>query len=223
MKKTILFMLINILILISCTKINTSDRTSQPPASTISVYDFVSNSEYVKNCLLINPETTNQQADFLDVLPGISSADDVRDKLGEPIRIIDDGTETNWYYDNNPANLVSVTIINNIVDGIGVSNYDSSITLNKIVQERGCPRLIRVIDRSEHSAGNYDSTVFCYPEIGAEFWFDRTLVNLTDSPVEIRYFKPVSLEEYIQIYSDILYIDSPVSEPVFWDDVVKGN
>jgi hypothetical protein len=201
-------------------KANSIDGTPQVPTPTISVQDFVANPEHIKNCLLINPNRTDRQFGYLDVFPGTSSADDVRNLLGEPIHIINAGAETNWYYDNNPTNVVSITIINGEVDGIGISNYDTSITLNRTIREYGCPSLVRVIDRSEHSAGNYNATVFCYPEIGVEFWFDGILIALNSSPVEIRYFKPSSLEEYIQINSEFLYIDSPVSEPVYWADVV---
>jgi hypothetical protein len=194
------------------------------PAKTgtaIPVYDYISRPEHKKDCPGTNPSTILSQISYRDVYPGITSANDARDVLGEPTDIIEDGAETNWLYDNYPVDIVSVIIINNIVDRIGIDTYDiSNSSLREIVEEYGCPSLIYITDRSEHSAGNYDVATFSYPDIGVEFWFDGIKLTQSSVPSEIRYFEPISVVDYVQLYKEILYIDSPMSEPVYWHEVV---
>jgi hypothetical protein len=197
-----------------------TDRAESTPA--ISVYDYVSSSNYKKECLEINPATVRAQAGYLGMYPGITRASDMKVALGEPIRIINGIRETTWYYHNKPKNLISVSITDNIVTRITDVNYDlTNPSLKEIVQEYGCPDIIQVVDRSEHSAGNYDAITLSYPQIGVEFWFEfNNKVHLTSAPSEIRYIKPMALREYIQWYSPFLSINSPMMKPVFWEEVI---
>lgn len=228
MKKTIKFIPVILFMLTSC--IPQQNRVTIPTntlpvrvevSPTISVFDYVSNSEYKTECLNINQSTTFLQADFLNIYPGVTDKAIVNEILGDPKKEIVDGLETNLLYDNIEDVFLSLIIINDKVDKIYVSNINKTTpSLKEEVEKYGCPGIIRLIDRSEHSARNYDVAVFTHPEVGVEFWFDGIKVTLNSAPSEIRYFKPISLAGYIQLYNRTLYVNSPMSSPVYWHDVV---
>lgn len=212
------------LLLVACAPIR-DNPTYIPPqiasTQTVSIHEFISNRESLAVCLELNPQESTQQAHYNNIYPGKTSGDDLLSLLGEPTNKLSYGSEANWLYDKSP---VSIVVINDLVDQIYVDNYESpALNLKQIVEEYGCPKLIYVTDRSEHSSGKYDSTVFVYTEIGVEFWFDGTSISLSSTSRESRYSKPISLADYTQLYKDFLYIDSPISEPVYWDDVVVGK
>lgn len=212
------------LLLVACAPIGDNPKYTPSqiiPTQTVSIHEFISNHESLTSCLELNPQESTQQAQYNNIYPGKTSSNDLLSLLGEPTNKLSYGSEVNWLYDKSP---VSIVVVNDVVDQIYVNNYESSaLNLKQIVEEYGCPKLIYVTDRSEHSSGKYDSTVFLYTEIGVEFWFDGTLISLSSTSRESRYFKPMSLADYIQSYKDYLYIDSPISEPVYWDDVVVGK
>jgi hypothetical protein len=222
------FLLLILLILTSCTSEQQNiyqPSSNQPtPANstpTTSVHDYVSDSDYKRECLDINPSIDHKQADFLGMYTGLTRSQSVRETFGDPDKIFTGGSETEWLYDNAAGNIFSVIIVDDTVDYITVGNLDNKLpSLREIVEKYGCPGLIEAVDTSEEPTGKYGKLLFSYPDIGIEYWFEGIKVRLADVPSETNYFVPIPLFAYIQSYSKTLYINSPTSELVVWHDVV---
>lgn len=191
-----------------------------PTSSNISILDYVSSEGYANGCAQANLNLQLSQISYREVYPGVTTLQNVKGKIGEPSHIIKDGREINLFYDKSPSEIASIIIVDDVVDRIDVDNYNSSLSLKKVVEMYGCPNLIYATDRSENATGKYNAVTFSYPELGFELWLEGTRVTLENIPNELRYFVPMSLKDYIDLHSDILYFKSPISIPVRWSEVV---
>lgn len=189
---------------------------------TVSVYEYISSSDYNKGCPYTDSTVSNFQIDFMNIYPGRSSISEVKEILGQPKDEIVGGLETNLLYDNVEEIFLSIIVVNGIVDRINVDNINMIYpSLKDIVENYGCPDIILAIDTSEHSSGNYNAVIFCYPEIGVEFWFDFDNINLKSIPTKIGYIKQVELVKYIESFSYFLSINNPFMKPIDWNEVVN--
>lgn len=209
--------------LTACTAELSDIKVSTP---TISVYDYVTDPAYKSECLDINPTTFQSPVNFLGIYPGRTTSEQVKKLLGEPSKVFATAEGFNWFYDKNENIFISTIFIGNIVDRIDVVNQDKNHpSLDEIAGELGCPNLMTLVDQSEHSDGNYNMAVFIYPEIGVEYWFEffGTKLTLESVATEIRYIKPIALEDYISSFNPFLSVNSPFIKPVFWKEIVLSK
>lgn len=206
--------------------------TSQPPVERN--YRIVSDPDYLKDCRRQYPSAPDQQIGFRDIYPGKTTADQVRENLGDPTRrdgeiwVYYDG-DFGYYYISFEDNLVDWVSVG--VDLIGSGDEVPLPLKNNLLHPKellikyGCPDLIIAMELDPPPFAeipNYNTTFFEYHRIGIEVRFDGYPILYSDVPSNITFFEPVSLRDFLYQSGDGL-LESNFSSPVFLEEAIREN
>lgn len=205
-----LLMIIFLSVIVSCA---VSGKNEQ--SEIVMLATMIANPEYIRECKETFPAAGKGQVYFLKISPGLTTKEEVERELGAPLkRSIQ---EVEWQY-----NAYNIYFTGNIVDVVLV--YDSNLmkaAFAKFLEDYGCPDLVYAFDKSEdHPSGHYTMTRFIYLKAGVEFAFQNYPIRLTDDPINIEYFKPQSLEEYL-VHSGYDNYSLDAAKTVSWGDAVR--
>ncbi|MDQ3005567.1 MAG: hypothetical protein M3R47_09320 [Chloroflexota bacterium] len=100
------------LVAVSCTTTISSETAAPVPTATVDIDVLRSDPGYMAGCLELNPDVYQSQVGYRGVFPGQTSDDDVRQLLGEPLKI-NNLTDISWEYDGFIVTWIQVTSATN--------------------------------------------------------------------------------------------------------------
>jgi hypothetical protein len=205
--KYLLFSMILITFLVSCSMPNQTDR--------ITINDISNDSSYLLDCRLIYGIKYKSQVCLNNLCPGLINQDQILNLYKTPISQYSYGSETYLRY---PEFGVRITD-SHILASVDVFNDTS---LFKVFKEQlsmfGCPDLMIAIDSSEEPNGDYFRLGVFYTKSGLEFIFSKIPIELVDSPEEVVLFTPIDV---IDFYTVFPYFDDISSSKIInWKDAV---
>lgn len=201
------------LVVVSCTTSISSETAAPTPTATIDIDVLRSNPGYMAGCLELNPDVYQSQVSYRGVFPGQTRESDVRQLLGEPLKI-NNLTDVSWEYDG-----FIVIFDGELATSIIVYNDEVlNESLEDAIGRYGCPNAIYALDVNEHPFGQYSRLLFVYHDIGLYFTIDKIPVEVRDKIGEISYFVPGALEDFLKNFDSMLIPNA--SKPLTWDDAV---
>jgi hypothetical protein len=182
---------------------STNPATSTPHVEIAKVVEFDEN--YMHDCRTLFPEIFNQQVDFQSLYPGLSTRQQIIDRLGQPQKQSESGDEL-VYYDSVTDNYYNVFIKEEVLSYVTVeSAHEMEITLQTVLEKYGCPDLITVSVSGDGNLGNpkaFYGVFFTYLSSGMWFLFDGFPVSFSTHAVLIGYRSPISADDYFQEAAD---------------------
>ena len=172
------------LFLLSCSLISANTPQKEPgpeitltPALNAPTLTMTASSGQIIPCQKINSAS---QVDYLGILPGFSTTDNLIELIGKPVEIL------------------TIRIENDIVVSITLpSDPKNRTNLREIFQKYGCPDIIFAIDFSEHKSGQYSATSLVYLDYGIEFTIEAFPLTLSDEISTSLFFKPGTLDDFL--------------------------
>jgi hypothetical protein len=219
MKNKIHWLLVSFLLVLShilyaCAPQTASETVALAPTATIDIAVLRSDPSYMARCLELNPKVYQSQVSYRSVYPGKTTGDDLRQLLGEPIRI-NHLTDVSWEYDG-----AIVIFDQEVVSSIVV--YDDTVlndSLEEAISNYGCPDAIYALDINEHPYGEFSRLLFVYHNIGLYFTIDKFPADLNDRVDQISFFAPGTLDAFLRKYDSLLVPNA--SKPLTWDEAVQ--
>ena len=225
--RTIILSFLLIVFIISCRR-NENERiqptstfavtpvsTSPPVSIQLFAEDLASDVNYLTECRLINSTRTTEQIAYKNVLPGKTTETELRLLFGTPDKTSVMKGVTDWVYGN-----IGLTSENGVITYILVPFEGSpDLTLKWFVLTYGCPDFIFAVNTSS-IPGNFDDTLFVYHHAGFEIQFGSYPAAISDVPVNISYFQPAGIQEYID-ENGWAVLGLGFGKPVVWTDAVK--
>ena len=191
------------LFLLSCSLISANTPQKEPgpeitltPALNAPTLTITASSGQIIPCQKINSAS---QVDYLGILPGFSTTDNLIELIGKPVEILTyEGENQEWIYESNESGFFPIRIENDIVVSITLpSDPKNRTNLREIFQKYGCPDIIFAIDFSEHKSGQYSATSLVYLDYGIEFTIEAFPLTLSDEISTSLFFKPGTLDDFL--------------------------
>ncbi|TAK13860.1 MAG: hypothetical protein EPO32_03635 [Anaerolineae bacterium] len=200
------------------------DATLTPATSTLEAFlELSTNPMYMSECKEFSEYETTVQVDFLTILPGISTTEQVLEILGlpeEPPLYAQDV----WAYRDPGVNVTFAVGPDNVkrVESIVTSGDQHGPTLGQIIESYGCPDAIIGFRYVVHEQSeDYTNLRIIYLEGGVEFEFLYSLIDVQEVPFGIRYFAPGPFDVYLDKHvgsTDLSFV-----RPFDWDEVVRSG
>jgi hypothetical protein len=202
------------LFITSCTTKTLTEAPILVLTPTTDIAALRSSPDYMRGCLMLNPQVHSSQANYRGIYPGRTTASEVRQRVGEPLKA-NDFSELSWEYDR-----FTILFKEEVVTQIFADDDGERLTSNlrDVINTYGCPEVIYGVDINEDPGGEYSRTLFVYLNLGVQFMFDKLPVKLTDTVDRVDYFEPSTLSNYHNIFT---YLSIPnKSRPLKWNGAV---
>lgn len=186
----LLISVLMIISLVSCI------RPTQPPLPTATLtIEKTPDSGDLSECLAVYSDGQKEQIGFRDIYPGKTRASELAPRIGNPGQKVDLDRFIGWNYEK------FTVYSNRFTDDIVLINtYLIDLEpqdLSNILNTNGCPDTILVSTGEEEINDSADLIQFVYLDQGMIFKFGQgTPVWLSDVPVSIDYFPPMTLKEF---------------------------
>ncbi len=160
---------------------------------------------YMRDCEKLFPEKFNQQVDFQNLYPGLSTRLQVIDRLGQPQKQSESGDEL-VYYDSDTDNYYNVFMKEGLISYVTVeSTREMEMTLQTVLEKYGCPDLITASASGDGNLSNPEisyGVFFTYLSSGMWFLFEGFPVSSSTHAVLAGYRSPMSADDYFQEAAD---------------------
>lgn len=173
--------------------VNSVPPTPYPtPLRMEDAYATASEPNYLLECLNISTKQSTKPIGYKGIIPGQTSANDVRNLVGNPLYITDILHE--WTYAG-----FNIDFKKDTVSWISVfADVNLMTPLKVVLKKYGCPEIIIAFDPNEDDMGVLGGTSFIYPSGGVEFQFFNYPVSLNEISSGVNFFVASSLYEYLK-------------------------
>jgi hypothetical protein len=167
--------------------------------------EVLNDNNYLKDCKLKYPPVYSQQAGFLEIYPGITKANELINRLGEPRKHVKTNTEEEYIYsDADEVYVASYShlffVKNNTVDSIIIRSTD--LNVKAVLEKYGCPDLINAQALSDDpfaTSIEFNRTTFWYLHAGIWIDFENYPINISDIPISTGFDPPSSLISVLSV------------------------
>lgn len=196
-------------IVTSPTEFSTADliKDNATPISVLSsreVQEIVNDEGYLDGCKDTYSHPPNKQLGFKEIYPGISTTEDIIEKLGTPYEHnkLNNGQEDYVYSDQGILFANRFTIENNVVTDILIYENKELLSAEHVLKLYGCPNILIAFTYDDHSENRgFEGVGFWYLNGGLYVSFRKYPIRLSDVPETIVFKLPFTLDVFLDTFT----------------------